>query len=102
VILYVGQRLPPDLGLLWRPSQSLDSFHEKELVESKSRHKVWKVRLDQEWFAIKEYTTARASDLRICLKEATVIHHAIVEIKCLFQSTGRDTFYVQMLWYTNG
>ena len=40
VILYVGQGLPPDLGLLWQPSQSLDSFHEKELVDSESRYKV--------------------------------------------------------------
>jgi len=106
VILYVGQGLPPDLGLLWQPLQSLDSFHEKELVESESRRKVWKVRLDQKWFAIKEYTTARASDLRTCLKEATVIHkqrhHAIVEIKALFQGTGSDTFYMQMQWYTHG
>ena len=107
VILFVGHGLPPDLGLLWRPSQSLDSFDEKELVQSESRHKVWKVRMDNEWFAIKEYSCARgASDLRTCLKEATVIckqrHHAIVEITALFQGTNSETFYMQMPWYTNG
>jgi len=40
VILFVGQGLPPDFGLLLLPSQSLDSFHEKELVDNESRHKV--------------------------------------------------------------
>jgi len=106
VILFIGLGLPPELGSLWRPSQSLDSFHKKELVESESRHKVWKVWLDQECFAIKEYSTARASDLRTCLREATIIHklqhHAIVEIKALFQGTGSDTFYMKMPWYTHG
>jgi len=46
VILFVGHGLPPDLRLLWWPSQSLDSFHEKKLVQSESRHKVWQVQKD--------------------------------------------------------
>ena len=32
VILFVGQGLPPDLGSLWQPAQSLESFDEKQQV----------------------------------------------------------------------
>ena len=77
-------------------------------MQSESRHKVWQVRKDKdaEWVAIKEYNIAQASDLRTCLKEATVIykqrHHAIVEIMALFQGTDSNTFYMQMPWYTHG
>jgi len=54
VVLFVGQGLPPDLGSLWQPAQSLDSFDEKQQVVNELRHKVWRVRVDCEWFAIKE------------------------------------------------
>ena len=44
--------------------------------------------------------------VRTCLNEATVIHnqrhHAIVEIKVLFQGISGDVFYMQMPWYTHG
>ena len=92
--MFVGQGLPPELGSLWQPAQSLDSFDEKEQVVTESRHKVWRVRIDREWFAIKEYSNGREDHLRTCLNEATVIHnqrhHAIVEIKALFQGTSGD------------
>ena len=106
VILFVGQGLPPDLGSLWQPAQSLESFDEKQQVVTESRHRIWRVRADSEWFAIKEYSDGRADHLRTCLKEATIIqkqrHHAVVEIKALFQSTSGDAFYMQMPWYTHG
>ena len=106
VILFVGQGLPPDLGSLWQPAQSLDSFDEKEQVVTESRHKVWRVRIDREWFAIKEYSDGREDHLRTCLNEATVIHnqrhHAIVEIKALFQGASEGVFYMLMPWYTHG
>ena len=41
VILFVGLGLPAELGMLWRPNQSLDSFGDKEKVDTPSRHAVW-------------------------------------------------------------
>jgi hypothetical protein len=55
VSLFVGKGLPSELVALWRPSQSLDSFDEKERIETNSRHDVWRVRDSETWFVIKEY-----------------------------------------------
>jgi hypothetical protein len=45
VIFCVGQGLPPDLGVVWRPAQTLESFDNKDLVSSDANHKVWRVRI---------------------------------------------------------
>jgi hypothetical protein len=107
VILFIGHGLPSELGVLWRPAQTLDSFDEKVLVATESKHTIWRVRNGQEFFAIKEYKIGQACHLRTCLKEAMVIyrqrHPAIVEIKALFQGSGNESsFYMQMPWYENG
>jgi hypothetical protein len=107
VILLVGKGLPSELGLLWRPSQSLGSSDEKELVAN-TRHRVWRVRDDETWYAIKEYPIRQASDLLTCFKEAAISyrhrHHNIVEVKALFVGTGDtgNTFNMQMPWYKHG
>ena len=104
VILFIGKGLPSELGLIWQPSQSLDTFDEKErVVSNESRHGIWRVRLGDAWFAIKEYSIRDAGDLQTCLREAALIyrqrHHAIVEIKALFQDVDRRSIYMQMPWY---
>jgi hypothetical protein len=106
VIFYVGDGLPPELGALWKPAQSLDSFDDKKLVPSASRHTVWRARIGEEWFAVKEYKIGHARDLQTCLKEAAVVyrqrHPAIIQIEALFQDAGSNCFYVQMPWYEHG
>ena len=108
VTLFLGPGLPPDLGMLWRPALSLETFDGKELVETESRHKVWRVWQGGDQFAIKEYNIGQADHLRTCLREAAIIyrqrHPAIVEVKALFQSTdaGSSAFYMQMPWYEHG
>ena len=110
VILLVGKGLPSELAPLWRPSRSVGSFDEKELVVNgnESRHCVWRVRDGETWFAIKEYHIRQAGDLRTCFKEAAIIyrhrHLNIVEVKALFLGTGdtSNTFYMQMPWYKHG
>ena len=105
VILFVGQGLPPDLGVLWRPAQTLDSFDSKAPVTTTANHKVWHVRAGDEQYAIKEYAAGQASHLQTCLKEAAVIyrhrHPHIVEVKAIFQGSGAEegNFYLQMPWY---
>jgi hypothetical protein len=92
VILLVGKGLPSELGPLWRPSRSIGSFDEKELVAKDTRHRIFRVRDGETWFAIKEYHIEQASDLRTCFKEAAIVyrhrHLNIVEIKALFVVTG--------------
>jgi hypothetical protein len=111
VILFVGKGLPSELGLLWRPSRSLGSFDEKhEVARGETRHKIFRVRDGETWFAIKEYDVSQASDLRTCFKEAAIVyqhrHLNIVEIKALFLGIGNtsdtNTFYMQMPWYKHG
>jgi len=107
VVLFIGRGLPPDLGALWRPPQSLDDgFDHRKLVQA-APHPVWRVsQQGGAEFAIKEYRVAQASDLRTCLKEAATIyrqrHTAIVEIKALFQGEDKNSFYLQMPWYHHG
>jgi serine/threonine protein kinase len=110
VILLVGQGVPAELGLLWRPSQSLRSSEERELLRkaSETRHRVWPLRDGEDLVAIKEYPIRQASDLHTCFKEATIIyrhrHLNIVEINAIFLGTGytSNTFYMQMPWYKHG
>ncbi len=108
VILFLGKGLPPAVGEIWRPAQTLDLFEEKVLLASNSRHPVWKVREADQWFAIKEFRIADAKDLQTCLKEAAIIHNlrhqAIVEIRAIFQDTRNtgNVFYIQMPWYDHG
>ena len=110
VILFVGQGLPSDLGVLWRPAQTLESYDDKELISdpNESSHKVWRVRIGGVQYAVKEYFAGQARQLQTCLKEAAVIHRhrhpAIVEIKALFQGSGSEqsNFYMQMPWYEKG
>jgi serine/threonine protein kinase len=108
VILFIGQGLPAELGALWRPTQTLDAFDEKQLVAAASRHPVWRVREGNTWFAVKEYRLSRPGSLRTFLKEAAIIHrnrhHAIVELLGLFQDARSEggTFYIQMPWYEHG
>ena len=105
VILYVGQGLPTDLGVLLRPAQMLESFDSKELVSSHANHKVWRVRIGDTHYAIKEYAIGQPRHLQMCLKEATVIyrhrHPNIVQVKAIFQGSGSEqgNFYLQMPWY---
>jgi hypothetical protein len=106
VVLFIGQGLPPDLGALWRPPQSLDDgFDHIKLVQTVP-HPVWRVTQGGAEFAIKEYRVAQASDLRTCLKEAAIVyrqrHPAIVEIIALFQGEDKNSFYLQMPWYQHG
>ena len=107
IILYVGRGLPAELGMLWRPAQSPDLFEIEEEV-ARAPHKVLKVRMGGNSFAIKEYSISQADHLRTCLNEASVIHrcrhHCIVEIHALFQGGGAfsSNFYMQMPWYENG
>jgi serine/threonine protein kinase len=109
VVLFIGQGLPPDLGALWRPPQSLDDgFDDRKLVQA-APHPVWRVsQPGGAEFAIKEYRVAQASDLRTCLKEVAIIyrqrHPSIVGIKALFQGSGenKSSFYVQMPWHQHG
>jgi serine/threonine protein kinase len=108
VILLVGKGLPSELAQLWRPSRSIGSFDKKELVAKDTRHRIFRVRDGETWFAIKEYHIEQAGDLRTCFKEAGIIyrhrHLNIVEIKALFLvtgDTGNTFFYMQMPWYTN-
>jgi serine/threonine protein kinase len=109
VILLVGKGLPSELAPLWRPSRSIGSFDEKELVAKDTRHRIFRVRDGEIWFAIKEYHIEQASDLRTCFKEAGIIyrhrHLNIVEVKALFLGTGdtsNTVFYMQMPWYKHG
>jgi serine/threonine protein kinase len=108
VMLYIGQGLPPDLGVLWRPAQTLDSFDSKELLPTDSNHKVWRVKLGDEQYAIKEFAIGQPRQLQTCLKEAAVIyrhrHPSIVEVKAIFQGSGSEqtNFYIQMPWYEHG
>ena len=109
VVLFIGQGLPPDLGALWRPPQSLDDgFDDRKLVQA-APHPVWRVsQPGGAEFAIKEYRVAQASDLRTCLKEVAIIyrqrHPSIVGITALFQGSGenKSSFYVQMPWHQHG
>jgi serine/threonine protein kinase len=102
----VGQGLPPDLGVVWRPAQTLESFDSKDLVSSDANHKVWRVRIGDTHYAIKEYVIGQPTHLQTCLKEAGVIYHHpnIVQIKAIFQGSGSElgNFYLQMPWYDNG
>jgi len=109
VLLFIGQGLPLELGPLWRPVQSLDSFDEKEQVVTAgvdARHNLWRVRSGDDWYAIQEYGIKQASSLCTCLKEAVIVfrrrHHTIVEVVALFQGDGGNTFYMQMPWYEHG
>jgi hypothetical protein len=106
VIVYVGYGLPPELGGLWRPAHSLESFDERHRVPTVSNHKILRVRSGDEWFALKEYTIGAPGKLQTCLKEATVVyqqrHPAIVEMKALFQDFDGTSFYIQMPWYEHG
>ena len=108
VILFIGKGLPPELGALWRPAQVLDSFDHKELLQTHSRHPVWKVREGNRWYAVKEYRISAPSDLNICLKEAAIIyrqrHRSIIEIKAIFQDirNNGNAFYIQMPWCEHG
>ena len=106
VIVYVGYGLPPELGGLWRPAHSLESFDERHQVPTVSNHKILRVRSGDEWFALKEYTIGAPGKLQTCLKEATVVyqqrHPAIVEMKALFQDFDGTSFYIQMPWYEHG
>jgi len=121
LIVFILQGLPPKIRMLWRPPQSLDLFDEKKLVQREFREegallskppRVWRVRMGKEWFAVKEYSAGQASDLRTFLTEANTIHkqrhHAIIEIKALFQGTSPyswlsfDTVCLQMPWYAHG
>ena len=109
VILLVGKGLPSELGPLWRPSRSIGSFDEKELVAKDTRHRIFRVRDGETWFAIKEYHIEQAGDLRTCFKEAAIIyrhrHLNIVEVKALFLGAGdtsNTVFYMQMPWYKHG
>ncbi len=94
VILYVGQGLPTDLGVLWLPAQMLESFDSKELVSSHANHKVWRVRIGDTHYAIKEFAIGQPRHLQMCLKEATVIyrhrHPNIVQVKAIFQGSGSE------------
>ena len=94
VILYVGQGLPTDLGVLLRPAQMLESFDSKELVSSHANHKVWRVRIGDTHYAIKEFAIGQPRHLQMCLKEATVIyrhrHPNIVQVKAIFQGSGSE------------
>ena len=102
VILFVGLGLPPDLGVPWRPAQTLESFDSKEPVSSDANHKVWRVRDEGTHYAIKEYTIGTPTHLQTCLKEAAVIyrhrHPNIVQVKAIFQGSeaGQGNFYLQM------
>ena len=60
IILFVGQGLPPDLGVLWRPAQSLDSFDDKELISNtnSANHRVWRV-----WIGDRQYHMPSRSTL---------------------------------------
>jgi serine/threonine protein kinase len=108
VILFVGQGLPPDLAVLWRPAQTLESFDSKELVSRDANHKVWRVWIGDTQYAIKEYGIDQPAHLQTCLKEAGVIyrhrHPNIVQLKAIFQGSGSEqgNFYLQMPWYDNG
>jgi serine/threonine protein kinase len=108
VILFVGQGLPPDLGVLWRPAQTLESFDSKELVSSDANHKVWRVRIGDTHYAIKEYAIGQPTHLQTCLQEVAIIyryrHPNIVQVKAIFQGSGSEqgNFYLQMPWYDNG
>ena len=103
-ILYVGAGLPPDLAVLWRPAQTPDSFDSCLPLQSASRHTVWRVKMGDEEFAIKEYDLKLAGQLQTCLKEAAVIyrhrHPNIVQVKAIFQGSGsqQSNFYLQMPW----
>jgi hypothetical protein len=75
VVLLIGKGLPSELAPLWRPSRSLDSFDQKELV-AKNRQRIFRVCDGEAWFAIKEYDIEQASDLHTCFKEAAIIYQA--------------------------
>jgi len=89
---------------IWRPSRSLDSFDEKELVVRDTRHRIFRVFDKETWFAIKEYHIEQAGDLRRCLKEAAIVyrhrHLNVVEIKALFLGT-EDTRNTYLLLYAD-
>ena len=88
MVLFIGQGLPPDLGALWRPPQSLDDgFDHKKLVHT-APHPVWRVRENGgDEFAIKEYRVAQASDLRTCLKEVAIVYRQRHPVERRDQST---------------
>ena len=106
VILFIGQGLPSELGVLWRPAQTLDEFEEKIPIDNGSRHSVWKVRDGCKWYAVKEYRVSNPNGLRTCIKEAAIIyrhrHQCIVELHALFQCSHTSAFFIQMPWYEYG
>jgi serine/threonine protein kinase len=69
---------------------------------------VWRVRIGDTHYAIKEYAIGQPAHLQTCLKEAAVVyrhrHPNIVQVKAIFQGSGSEqgNFYLQMPWYDNG
>lgn len=64
--------LTPHSLSMFDPLLLLHSFDERTLIASppSTRHAVYKVRVDDEWFAVKEYVLSNDEQLAHSLKEA--------------------------------
>ena len=77
-------------------------------MSSDANHKVWRVRIGDTNYAIKEYAIGQPAHLQTCLQEVAIIyryrHPNIVQVKAIFQGSGsqQGNFYLQMSWYDNG
>lgn len=104
---HLRMSLPPELVPLWCMGRTLGHFDSRELLPGASKHRLYRVKEGDRYYAVKEYAVVGGQEgLRVCLHEAALLtrarHPHIAEILALFADTDEHGFFIQMPFYEQG
>jgi len=99
--------LPPELVPLWCMGRTLGHFDTRELLPGASKHRLYRVKEGDKFFAVKEYAVVGGQEgLRVCLHEAALLtrarHPHTAEILAIFADPEEHGFFIQMPFYEKG
>jgi serine/threonine protein kinase len=105
----IRKDLPYELVDLWRPDLTFDAFDDIITLATDSRHKVYKARIKDKTYALKEFTLATDTGLKDLFREAALLrrmrHPAVVEVLGVFEDTIRnneEVMFLQMPFFELG
>mmetsp|Transcript_34870 Transcript_34870/g.80876 ORF Transcript_34870/g.80876 Transcript_34870/m.80876 type:complete len:631 (+) Transcript_34870:310-2202(+) len=107
VLKHLRISLPPELVPLWCMGRTLGHFDMRELLPGASKHRLYRVREGNKFYAVKEYAVVGGQEgLRVCLHEAALLtrarHPHIAEMVALFADPEEHGFFIQMPFYEQG